>query len=343
MSLTNLDYIELKKRLEASGLLNYTPIYYLFNFLINILLLTVCFGLIFYFNNWLATILMSIPLAFIGMQFGYLGHDAGHRSISKSEFINELIGHFGHSLFIGSSFSYWKFVHNQHHAEPNHPELDPDTKEDKPFSLTRLKAHQRKGLAKVITRYQSHLLLPAFLLLLFTKRTKSLIHILAGRKYTAIDIIFIITHILLFFTVIPYFIGFLKAIVLYVLISMQIGFYFGFAFIPNHVGMTILTENEKMSFMEKQVLTSRNIKSGWFLNFISGGLNYQIEHHLFPHISRKHLPKAKAIVKEFCIKKKLSYKDSSLAEAWKDVFTYLDDIGRNARKFPIFKVADDMV
>lgn len=343
MNLTNLDYIELKKELEVKGLLNYTPLYYFFIFLINILVLVACFVVVFYFNNWLATILMSIPVAFIGMQFGYLGHDAGHRSISKNEFLNEVIGHFSHSLFVGLSFSYWKFVHNQHHAEPNHPELDPDTREDKPFSLTKLKVNQRKGLARVITRYQSYFLLPAFLLLIFTKRIKSLRHILAGRKYTVVDITFIIIHILLFFIVIPYFIGFLKAIVLYLLISMQTGVYFGFAFIPNHVGMAILTGNEKMSFIEKQVLTSRNIKSGWFLNFISGGLNYQIEHHLFPRISRKHLPKAKAVVKEFCIRKNLSYKDSSLAEAWKEVFAYLDDIGKSARRFPIFKAADDMV
>ena len=343
MTLTNLDYIELKKELEAKGLLNYTPVYYFFIFLTYVLVLAVCFWVIFYFNNWLATILISIPIAFVGMQFGYLGHDAGHRSISKNEFLNELIGHFSHSLFIGLSFNYWKFVHNQHHAEPNHPELDPDIKEDKPFSLTKLKVNQRKGLARVITRYQSYLLFPAFLLLMFTKRIKSLKHIMAGKKYTMMDIISITTHVLLFFTVIPYFIGFLKAITLYLIVSMQIGFYFGFAFIPNHVGMTILTGNEKISFIEKQVLTSRNIKSGWFLNLISGGLNYQIEHHLFPHISRKNLPKAKTIVKEFCARKNLPYKDSSLTEAWKDVFAYLDDIGKSARRFPIFKVADDMV
>ena len=100
MNITNIDYIELKKTLEAKGLLKHTPAYYFLNFFINILLLVISFAIIFYFRNWYATILMSIAIAFIGMQLGYLGHDAGHRSISKSRTVNELIGHFSHSFFL---------------------------------------------------------------------------------------------------------------------------------------------------------------------------------------------------------------------------------------------------
>lgn len=343
MNLTNLDYIELKKKLEASGLLEYTPFYYFLNFLSNILLLSVFFAAIFYFDNWYATLLFSFPISFICMQFGYLGHDAGHRAISKNMLMNELIGHFSHSLFIGSSFTYWKSVHNKHHAEPNHPEMDPDTKEDNPFSLTKAKAKKRIGLTRIITRYQSFLLLPAFFFLMFTKRFKSLLHVILNKKYLIVNLLFIFAHILLFFALTSYFIGFLKAVFLYIIISMQVGFYFGFAFIPNHVGMAILSEGEKISFLEKQVITSRNIKSGWLLNIISGGLNYQIEHHLFPNVSRKHLPKMKPIVKEFCESKGLSYRNSTLTEAWRDVISYLNEVGKCAKKFPILKTAEDMV
>ena len=63
MNLTNLDYIELKKKLEASGLLEYTHFYYFLNFLSNILLLAVFFAAIFYFDNWYATLLFSFPVS----------------------------------------------------------------------------------------------------------------------------------------------------------------------------------------------------------------------------------------------------------------------------------------
>ena len=158
-----------------------------------------------------------------------------------------------------------------------------------------------------------------------------------------VDIFFILAHFLFFFGVAFYLIGFFKAVVLYIVISMQIGFYFGFVFIPNHVGMDIISGEEKKSFIEKQVVTSRNIKSGWLLNIASGGLNYQIEHHLFPTMSRKHLPKAKPIIKAFCIIKELPYMDATLRKAWTDVFSYLNEVGKCAKRLPIFRTAEDMV
>ena len=230
MNLTNLDYIELKKQLERSGFMRCTPFYYFSNFIINILVLFISFTIIFYFDNWYIVVLMSFPMAFVCMQFGYLGHDAGHRAISKDTFLNDLIGHLSHSILIGSSFTYWKFVHNKHHAEPNHPEMDPDTKEDNPFSLTTTKAKKRSGLAGIITRYQSYLIFPAFFLLIFTKRFKSWVHIISDKKLLFIDLFFVLVHILLFFGIVSYFIGFVKALALYIMISLQVGFYFGFCF-----------------------------------------------------------------------------------------------------------------
>ena len=342
MNITNLDYIQLKKDLEIKRLLNHTPVYYFLNLLINILLLIICFWLIFYFNNWNVTTLMSFPIAFFGMQLSYLGHDAGHMAISKNRKINDLLGHFSHSFFLGGSFSYWKFKHNKHHANPNHEEMDPDINND-PFSFSERKAKQRVGLSRLITRYQSFLLPPVFLIMLFMMRYDSLKYMLKNRKGIIIDVLLVLGHVAFFLVVIPYFIGFLKAVVLYLIVSVVLGLYFGFSFIPNHIGMPVLTGKENLSFLEEQVITSRDIKSGRFLDLIFGGLNYQIEHHLFPSIPRKNLSKIKLIVKEFCIKKNINYKDDTLAKAWNDIFIYLSDIGKHAKKFNVVKTATDMV
>ena len=80
------------------------------------------------------------------------------------------------------------------------------------------------------------------------------------------------------------------------------------------------------------------------LNFITGGLNYQIEHHLFPTLSRKNLAKAKIIVKEFCDENSIPYKDNDLYTAWKEVFGYINMVSKYANpKFYVIKAVNDMI
>ena len=342
MGITNLDYIELKKQLEEKGLLGYTLFYYFLNFLMNTMLLALLLVIVFYLDNWYATILMAIPIAFIGIQFGYLGHDAGHNAVSKNQFINDFMGQFCHSLVLGLSFSYWRDDHNKHHANPNHESIDPNMFDL--YSFTEKKARERSGFGKLVTRYQSFLLIPASLMLFFIIRYDSVKYIFKNKKVIFLDLLLIIIHVLIFFVSAYYFIGFIQAIVLYLVVTLLMGVHFGFSFIPNHVGMPVLTGNEKLSFLEKQTITSRDIKSGKLLDIIFGGLNYQIEHHLFPNISRKNLRQIKNIVKDFCIKKVIPYKDETLLLAWKDIFTYLHNIGKSTNvKISILKTLRSMV
>ena len=64
------------------------------------------------------------------------------------------------------------------------------------------------------------------------------------------------------------------------------GLYLGCSFAPNHRGMPILAASDKTSFLRRQVITSRDVRGGWLTDFALGGLNYQIEHHLFPSMPR---------------------------------------------------------
>ena len=67
------------------------------------------------------------------------------------------------------------------------------------------------------------------------------------------------------------------------------GLYMGCSFAPNHKGMPIIEPDEKLDYLRRQVLTSRNVRGGWFIDQLLGGLNYQIEHHLFPSMPRANL------------------------------------------------------
>ena len=89
------------------------------------------------------------------------------------------------------------------------------------------------------------------------------------------------------------------------------GVYMGASFAPNHKGMPIIAQDAKVDFLSKQVLTSRNIRGGWWVDPM-GGLNYQVEHHLFPNMPRPNLARAREIVREYCETLDIPYTETTL-------------------------------
>ena len=91
-----------------------------------------------------------------------------------------------------------------------------------------------------------------------------------------------------------------KAVVFIVIQQGLFGFYLGCSFAPNHKGMPVLAAGDKTDFLRRQVLTSRNVNGGWLTDFALGGLNYQIEHHLFPSMPRPSLRRSQPLIAAFC-------------------------------------------
>jgi fatty acid desaturase len=91
--------------------------------------------------------------------------------------------------------------------------------------------------------------------------------------------------------------------------------------------MPILPHDSKVDFLRRQVLTSRNIRSGWFMNFYMGGLNHQIEHHLFPNMPRPHLKRAQVIAKEYCRTHDIAYTETTVWQSYGIVVRYLNQVG----------------
>jgi fatty acid desaturase len=108
------------------------------------------------------------------------------------------------------------------------------------------------------------------------------------------------------------------------------GLYMGCSFAPNHKGMPVLEEDEKVDYLRRQVLTSRNVRGGRFTDLVLGGLNYQIEHHLFPSMPRPSLRRAQALVRAHCEQHGISYTETSLARSYAEVLRHLHTAGRAA-------------
>jgi fatty acid desaturase len=109
------------------------------------------------------------------------------------------------------------------------------------------------------------------------------------------------------------------------------GLYMGCSFAPNHKGMPIIGAEEDLDYLRRQVLTSRNVHGGWFTDLLLGGLNYQIEHHLFPNMPRASLPRAQRIVRKYCAELNIPYCETTLIGSYVAALRYLDAIGAPLR------------
>jgi fatty acid desaturase len=117
-------------------------------------------------------------------------------------------------------------------------------------------------------------------------------------------------------------------------LAVQLGLFgvlLGGAFAPNHKGMPVVPKDARIDFLRRQVLMSRNIRGGRFTDFAMGGLNYQIEHHLFPNMPRPNLRHVQPMVQAFCAKNDITYTQTSLTKSYGIVVRYLNAVGLRSR------------
>jgi fatty acid desaturase len=288
-------------------------------------------GMVLLGDSWLQ-LLMAGALGVIFTQFAFLGHEASHRQIFESGQANDRSGRLLANGLVGISYSWWINKHNRHHANPNKLGKDPDIEIDT-ISFLEEDAAKQTGLLAWITRRQGYLFFPLLLLEglnLHQKSIRSLftrepvegrrleIAMLAGR---------FAVYLGLLFWLLP-----LGMAVAFLGVQLAVfGLYMGATFAPNHKGMPLVPAEVKLDFLSKQVRTSRNISGGWWATILMGGLNYQIEHHLFPSMPRPHLSAARTLVREHCRKLDIPYTEATLLSSYGIVIRYLNQVGLAAR------------
>ncbi len=109
------------------------------------------------------------------------------------------------------------------------------------------------------------------------------------------------------------------------------GLCLGGSFAPNHKGMPIVPRTSKIDFLRRQVLMSRNVRGGPLVDYVLGGLNYQIEHHLFPSMPRPNLKRVQPLVRAYCRRHDVTYTETGLFESYGIVVDYLNNVGLRAR------------
>jgi fatty acid desaturase len=329
---TGSDFAQLSRRINAAGLMRRRPVYYAIRFSVMAAVFIGTWAAFAFIGNSWWQLLTAVFLAIVSAQVAFLGHDLAHRQVIRSRTTSERVGWFTGNLANGMGYGWWNDKHNRHHANPNHEDLDPDVAGGGIFVWSKRQARIAQGIDRFFGKYQAELFFPILTLEGLNLNVSGIKSVMKpGLKNRGMEALFLAVHwaayLALVFTVLSP--G--KAVVFILVHKAAWGLYMGSVFAPNHKGMPTFVGETELDFLRKQVLTSRNVKGGWFTDFALGGLNYQIEHHLFPAMPSVHLKYAQPIVEEFCIEKGIPYHATGLIQSWKEALGELHAHGEPLR------------
>ncbi len=263
-----------------------------------------------FWANWILYVVMGLGMVGIGMS---VMHDAVHGSYSSSRAVNKIMS-FSMEMVGGNSFN-WKVQHNVlHHTYTNIPGMDEDIADK---SILRL---EPTGKWMKIHRFQHIYALPLYSLLtiswllwgdfttLIRYNKSGITAELGAKNKTELIKLFIFKAYYIFYLfVLPIIIigiSWWQVVVGFILMQLVAGFILSVIFQLAHIveetsfPMPDKNGNMENSWAVHQLQTTANFaKRRKLLSWFIGGLNYQIEHHLFPNISHVHYPKISEIVK----------------------------------------------
>jgi fatty acid desaturase len=327
---TGSDFAELNRRVNALDLMRRRPAYYVVRLtLVGLLLAGGWTAFVLVGDSWW-NLLVAAFLAVAFAQTALVAHDLAHRQVFRTAKPSAFAGRIAGNLGVGMSYGWWMEKHTRHHNNPNHDDLDPDVAPEVLIWATE-SALGRRGLAAFVTRHQAGLFFPLLTLLGVDLKVSSIKAIRAKAvKQPLLEAVLLLVHAVVYFGALFLVLSPLQAIAFMVVHQALFGVYLGMTFAPNHKGMPHHDGTE--DYLRKQVLTSRNVRGGWFVDVALGGLNYQIEHHLFPAMPSPNLGRAQEIVQGYCAEIGVPYEQTGLIESYRQALRYLHEVGAPLRE-----------
>ena len=224
----------------------------------------------------------------------------------------------------GLSESRWFSKHEAHHRAPNHVGHDPDV--DIPFVFSHEHALSRSPFyQKYVFPYQ-HMLFWMGIWFVYPR------NVFSSMKYlfvhinlrSVIEVILMTIHFVILFGFIFWFLPPITALGFITVLFLVMGMYMAIVFAANHKGEKMIGPTELYNWTY-QISLTRNITPSTFVSFIFGGLEYQIEHHLFPSVSRFKYGRAQVLVKQFCHEKGIRYHETSWLKSMREIHVSLQE------------------
>ena len=278
--------------------------------------------------GWAAAAI-SIPVAgACCTAIAMLGHEGSHRSFSKSPTRNAFLVYLVFPLFSGLGSLYWRDKHDRkHHAHPNVEGLDPDIKPF-PFSSSRgghdACGRRERWFQRVFQRW---LFWPMATIMSIGMRRSSVLFLARYPKKAErawrIEVACLVVHYATQLLIPSLIWGPLVAFGVYLAVWGVVGVFLALIFAPAHMGLPIVAEANHE--WQHQLVTTRNLELPGVVSFFFIGLDYQVEHHLFPRIPHANLPLAARVTRAWCEKNGLVYNTEPYLKALASAVRFMSD------------------
>ncbi|GAA2403001.1 acyl-CoA desaturase [Streptomyces glaucosporus] len=331
------EFAPLLRQVREQGLLERRTGWYATGIAVNALALAaVAAGTVLLGHSWWV-LALALPFSVLWARTAFIGHDAGHAQIAASRRVNRAIGLVHGNLLLGMSRMWWNDKHNRHHANPNHVDKDPDVGVGV-LVWTQRQAAGREGVARWLTRHQARLFLPLLLLEGVALKAASVRMLWAGEgerrrgRERALEGALILAHLTGYTALLLSAMPAGRALAFAAVHHALFGLHLGCSFAPNHKGMEMPDpDGEPWGHLRRQVLTSRNVRGGAVVDWLLGGLNHQIEHHLFPSMPRPHLRLARPLVRRHCRALGVPYTETGLWDSYAQALRHMHEVGAPLR------------
>jgi len=298
--------------LRQKGLLDKTPI----RGSVEILIELTAYVLLFTFMSTMSPIVVGLIFVLLMVRSTYIVHDLLHKQYFSRKWSNRLGLIFG-NLLIGLSGKWWDREHNvMHHTYTNSAEKDTDVQG---FGGAIIGEHNSIQFIHKHQHIFFYLLLPA---IYFSFVIQSYAFVFEKKNWK--ELLFLVLHLIIPTSIVMT-LGVLDGAIVLAVMYFGYGLALGLVTITNHIGLPIHfgDDYKQYSWIDLQTRGSRNIKGGSLIHYFYGGLNTQIEHHIFPHASRFQLLKIAKETEVLCKEHGYIYYATSPYQAYKEIFLYM--------------------
>ena len=324
-------FLALRAQAEAAGAFVARHGYFAARGLVSVGLIAACVAALLWAPALWPVAALALGLAW--QQAGWLSHDVLHHSVFADRRHGDRWGAAFGGIVLGFSGDWWRRKHNVHHALPNVLGEDPDID-----VLPLLAFHERDvaragPLGRFAVRIQAWTVLPILALARVNWAAQGLLWALFARgvKKRAWEITSIAIHYAWSAALLSLLPTWGARVLFYAVAQLASGLMIGSVFLVGHNARPMVPRAAAPGFHALQVMGTQNIRAHWSYRWFFGGLERQIEHHLFPTMPRHHFARVAADVQALCAQHGLAYTERTFAQGLADVFAVVVRVARSAR------------
>ena len=307
---------ELKAQVRQAGLLDRAPV----RGTLEMIAILVCVSASLLTAPIWHPVLLALFLTLLFTRSVFVAHDLLHTQYFKNKSLSKKLSYPFSAIILSNSSSWWDYKHNvNHHTYCNIVEKDADIRAlDGAFT-------PQKGNNPFIKKYK-HIIFWGAMFFMYPAFIAQSYSFVIKRKLWG-EFALMLLHWPMIWGTLYYQLGGVDTLIIALVMNFVLSPWLAFGFITNHLGCETFSEEQgkKLSWMELQMRGSRSLKGGFLVHWFYGGLNTQIEHHLFPKAPRFHLLKVQKMTKAFAKKYNIPYFETTPLHAYVQINDALKD------------------